>query len=156
PQPVSITSNVTYTFTIANKGPYPATQAELVELLPDTLTFISASNPQGTWFFDGAAVTFDFNTFTNNATATATIIAKTSIPTQLISQVSVTAAEVDLNPNNNSASLVTTVNPIADLALSQTGPGFGYVFTNATYTLTLANPGPSPAANVVVTDVLPT
>src|SRR5262245_16617620 len=43
----------------------------------------------------------------------------------------------------------------ADMAVTATGPGSVTAGTNATYTITLSNNGPSAAQNVVLTDTLP-
>src|SRR6185436_13748321 len=76
PEPVSLTSNVTYTVVVNNKGTYAANFVELTDVLPDNVSFVSATNTFGTCQnFDGVIVC-NFPLLTNNASATVTIIAK--------------------------------------------------------------------------------
>jgi len=57
---------------------------------------------------------------------------------------------------NNNAQTTTTVNRVADLAITKTDqPDPVIVGNNITYELTVTNKGPSPANNMVVTDTLP-
>ncbi len=67
------------------------------------------------------------------------------------------AYETDLNPANNSVSVVTTVNrPVADLGLTQTvAPDpvvVGYSLTN---TVVITNRGPGTGLSAVLTEPLP-
>jgi uncharacterized repeat protein (TIGR01451 family) len=155
PEPVSLTSNVTYTLTVNNKGPYTANFVELAAVLPDNVSFVSATNTFGTSsYFDGVLVC-NFGALTNNAIAFVTVVAKAMTNGVGSGPVQVTALELDLIPANNQATLTTTVNPLADLSIGQTGPSSGYAGTNFIYTLTITNRGPSTATGVTVTDVIP-
>ena len=62
----------------------------------------------------------------------------------------------DTNASNNVTPPVTTsVTPVADLAVTKTGPA-GIVFgTNFNYTISVTNAGPSTATGISVTDSLP-
>ena len=107
----------------------------------------------------GNTVTADFGAMAANSSATLTI---TVVPTaaaipQITDQATVTSqGSDDPNPNNNTASLTTTIDPSADLALPLAGsPGTVTVGDTVTYTLTATNSGPSDADDVVVTDTLP-
>src|SRR5205823_11867444 len=57
--------------------------------------------------------------------------------------------------NHHVSTLMTTVDPRADLTVSATGPANGNEGDTFTYNITVTNNGPSDAANVVLTDVLP-
>ena len=61
----------------------------------------------------------------------------------------------DATGNNTSAPMITAVTPQADLSVTKAGPGSVNAANNITYTLTVANAGPSVATSVVVTDALP-
>ena len=62
----------------------------------------------------------------------------------------------DPTPGNNSAGpIITTVTPIADLAITKSGPSNWPAVSNLVYTITLTNLGPSAASSVMVTDTLP-
>src|SRR5262249_5039551 len=74
----------------------------------------------------------------------------------IVNNVAVAASEADTNLANNAASATTTVTPIADLSITKTdGPDPVNAGANLTYTINASNAGPSPAANVTVTDTLP-
>jgi len=155
PEPVSLTSNVTYTLVVNNKGPYAANFVELTDVLPTNVSFISATNTLGTCQnFDGVIVC-DFALFPNNSSATVTIVAKAITSGVASSPIVVTALELDLIPANNQATLTTTVNLLADLSIGQAGPSSGYAGSNLVYTLNFTNRGPSTASGVTITDVLP-
>ena len=63
----------------------------------------------------------------------------------------------DPNPTNNtSPPVTTTVMPVADVMVTETGPTNVFAGTNYSYTVTVTNSGPSTAGNVVVSDNLPT
>src|SRR5439155_10930918 len=53
------------------------------------------------------------------------------------------------------ATVITTVNPLADLGIGQTGPGTGLAGSNITYTLRVTNYGPSAASGTVVSEAVP-
>jgi uncharacterized repeat protein (TIGR01451 family) len=59
-----------------------------------------------------------------------------------------------VNATNNTCS-ITVVAAQSDVSIAQTGPATVVGKANITYTLTVTNAGPSPAANVIVGDTLP-
>ena len=61
----------------------------------------------------------------------------------------------DPRPENNVASVVTTVTQGADLSITKTGPTTAVPGTQVTYALTVANAGPSDATAVIVNDPTP-
>jgi uncharacterized repeat protein (TIGR01451 family) len=68
----------------------------------------------------------------------------------------VSSATSDPNTGNNSDSESTTVNPVADLALTKSdGPDPVEAAESLTYTLSVSNAGPSGADSLTVTDTLP-
>ena len=71
------------------------------------------------------------------------------------------AIDLDPNPNNNTASVVVTVNPPfnpqADLSVTKTGsPANVTVGQNITYSIVVSNAGPNTASNVISRDSIPT
>jgi len=155
PNPVALTNNLTLTLTVINKGPYPASAVELIDVLPPELSFVSVANSQGTAYYDSGVVVCDFTNMVNNASATVTILAKAMTNGVTTNFASVSALELDLIPANNSVTQLVTISPPADLALGMTGPTSGFAGTNVTYTLKLTNAGPAAATGITVTDVLP-
>jgi len=155
PEPVSFTSNVTYTLVVSNGGPSFARFVELTDVLPTNVSFVTVSSTRGNCTYSDGVIVCAFDTLTNSAAATVTIVAKATTPVIGNSQVSLKSLELDLFPANNLASPTTTVHPLSDLSISQTGPASGYAGTNFIYTLNITNRGPSAAPNVTVTDVIP-
>jgi len=155
PNPVALTNNLTLTLTVSNKGPYPASAVELIDVLPPELSFVSVANSQGTAYYDSGVVVCDFTNMANNASATVTILAKAMTNSVTTNFASVSALELDLVPANNSVTQLVTISPPADLAIGMTGPISGFAGTNFTYTLRLTNAGPAAATGITVTDVLP-
>jgi uncharacterized repeat protein (TIGR01451 family) len=61
----------------------------------------------------------------------------------------------DPRPENNAASVVTTVTQLADLSITKTGPASAVSGGRVTYAVTVANAGPSAATAVTVDDPTP-
>ena len=61
----------------------------------------------------------------------------------------------DPRPENNRASVVTTITELADLSITKTGPTTAVPGQQVTYALTVANTGPSAATGVTVDDPIP-
>jgi uncharacterized repeat protein (TIGR01451 family) len=170
PTSVKAGSTATYTVTLSNLGPDPASGVVLTDLL-------SFSTPNGTFApssFSIAPAASDPDSFTaggpiftetaNAAIAsgnTDTFVVTAQIPatvpagSTVTSAVSVTSTTSDPNLANNSDSVTTNVIPLAsDLSVTETGPASVKAGSTATYDITLSNLGPDPASGVVLSDVL--
>lgn len=159
PEPAIVTSNLTYTLTVQNKGTiWPATQIVVTDALPVELSFVSAtSNNLVNCSYDPFAgiVTCNVATLTNGASVTFNIV-MSALTNGIVTNVpSVTAFEYDPITANNTAAVTSTVLGISDLGLGLTGPVTAFAGSNATYTFTVTNRGPSLADGVVLTDPLP-
>src|SRR6266550_4777786 len=74
----------------------------------------------------------------------------------LTNTATVSAATADPHPNNNSATATTTVTAVADLSVLATdAPDPIHLGQTLTYTLRVANNGPSSATGVTVSNTLP-
>src|SRR6266704_2476283 len=158
PNPGLVSSNLTYTIDLLNKGPSPVTSLTVTDVMSPLVSLVSATNTQGTSFtFDGVAtVTCTLTNLAKNATATVTIIVNPTATGSATNIANAASFEFDPNPANNTASIVTTINPLADLTLSQSGlPNPVVAGSNLIYTLLVRNLGPSTTTNVVLTDPLP-
>jgi len=151
-------TNVTYTISVTNTGPIAASNVVVTDTLPATATFVSAT---AGGVAAGQVVTWPtIPSLAVGATVTFTLTVTMPASGTLLNLVATTAATADLVPGNNdgsaSTSRVTTlVQPLADLTVSLTGPssiGSGGLIS---YLVTVTNTGPNSAANVVVTDTLP-
>ncbi|MFN8465060.1 MAG: hypothetical protein U0X20_05890 [Caldilineaceae bacterium] len=160
---------LTFTLAVTNNGPSPVNSAQLLDLLPDGLQLIRVTPSQG---YCNAGIscllgTLNYISSTEGAvlrgTAVVTVLVRVS-PDTLDQRVLTNTAFVqserqDPVPENNLASAEVTVlpgTPIADLQIEKKDEiGVSTAGGLITYTLRVYNAGPSPAANVMVTDPLP-
>jgi uncharacterized repeat protein (TIGR01451 family) len=149
----NVGGTVTFTLTLHNAGPDPATGVVVSDPLPAGLTFQGANPSQGT--YDPATGVWTFGTLAANATATMTITALVVAPTTATNVAVASSSPFDPNLDNNTATATVTPQQ-ADLALTKTvsnpTPNVGDAVV---FTITLTNHGPNDATNVKVDDVLP-
>ena len=130
PDPVTAGNNLTYTITVINKGPDVATGATLIDTLPTSVNFVSATPSQGSCSYVSGIVsgivTCNLGNLTASASgnlATVTILVKPVTPGAITNQVSVSSNTSDPNPNDNTATQNTTVtSPTVCLDLIQLLP----------------------------------
>jgi len=157
PASVLASNNFSYTLTVTNTGPSPASDVLVLDPLPLGTTFVSASEG---WTNDAGVVSWSLTNLNAGATTNLTVTVTAPLLGLLTNTVASTSTATDPGPANNDGSasearVLTTVIQVADIATTVTGPTS--VLTNATfnYTLLVANAGPSPARSVVVSDALP-
>lgn len=158
PEPVIITSNLTYTLTVTNHGPSIAAGVLVTNVLPAGVQFVSATTATGSATTNSAGiVTWSVGSLAMDASATLTLVVSPTVAGSLPNTAGVTGATPDLNPDNNAASVISTVvSPTADLAIGLVGtPSPVLAGYNLTYSITVTNLGPATAANVMVTNKLP-
>ena len=155
PGSVNAANNITYTLTVANAGPSPATSVVVTDALPANVTFISATGG-GTTNSSGAVFWPTIPALTNGASTNLSVTVLAPAGGVVTNTATVGSPVPDPTPGNNtSAPAITLINAQADLSVTKAGPGSVNAANNITYTLTVANAGPSPATSVVVTDALP-
>ncbi|MBI1760163.1 MAG: DUF11 domain-containing protein [Acidobacteria bacterium] len=158
PDPVLVGDNLTYTASVTNNGPADATGVTITDHLPSTVTVSSAAATSGSCTQTSGTVICNVGALSNGASATITIVVtpNASAAGTLNNIASVTGAETDPTPGNNSTTASTTVNPKAELSITKTDlPDPVFVGSPLTYEIRATNNGPSPATGVVVTDTLP-
>jgi len=159
PDPVVEGNPLTYTLTVTNTGPGPATNVLVVDTLPAGVTFISATPSTGTCNPPSPTVDCDLGTLSNGSVETIDIVVTAPIGAGVITNNAVVSTtRVDPNPANDSASEDTTVTVPggADVALSKSdSPDPVNVTQTFSYTLTVDNLGPDEATDVVLVDTLP-
>ena len=144
---------VTFTVTVVNAGPSPATGVVVTDVLPAGLTLVSATESQGTY----TSPTWTVGTLSETGTpATLTLVATVTAPGALVHTATITQqTEVDANPANNRASVTLNATESANLtvtkSLTRSSPHVGELLT---FNVSVANQGPSPATGVAVTEVL--
>ena len=152
-------TNVTYTIAVTNDGPSDSQNVTLTDVIPAQTTLVSATQTAGPTFTctSAGAFTCTIATLANGATATFEITL--AIEPGASGTISNTAQAIpetfDANAPNNQSTVTTTIAASADLAVTKTAPATATAGTNITYTIVLANNGPSNATNVLLSDVLP-
>lgn len=144
---------VTYTVTVTNDGPDPATGVAVTDALPAGLTFSGATPSQGA-YTSGTGL-WAVESLASGASATlvlaATVDAGTGGASVVNSAVVTASDQADPVGSNNNASRSVAV-PLADLGVAVTvddaTPNEGQTVT---FTITLTNYGPDAASGIAVT-----
>ncbi|MCX8090587.1 MAG: proprotein convertase P-domain-containing protein, partial [Verrucomicrobiae bacterium] len=156
PNLVMLGDPVTFTFTVTNLGPNPATGLAFTNVLPASLTLLSASASQGTTTTNANTVLVNLGSLNPSASATVTVVARPNLHGPITNTATAGASENDLNPANNTASALTTVRlPWADLTLAKLADAEVVLGSNVNFTIGVTNLGPEIALNVTVSDPLP-
>jgi uncharacterized repeat protein (TIGR01451 family) len=150
----NVGDNISYTVTLSNTGPDPATGVQVTDLLPVGLTFVSASPSQGA--YDGGTGLWSLGTVSVGSPQTLVIDATVTSPNPQTNTATITHTDqYDPETANDTTSIVATPQQ-ANLALaktvSNTSPN---VEDTIRYTVTLIDTGPDAATDVRVTDLLP-
>ena len=157
--PVVAGAGFSYTVTVTNAGPSDAATVVLTDVLPVGITYVSATPDQGSCSESAGTVTCGVGTVSDGASVDVVIAVTVDAdtpPGTISNIVSISSATSDPSVANDSASEDTTITTSADLSVVKVdsadpvdaGDGFSY-------TVTVANAGPSDAQTVVLTDVLP-
>ena len=164
PDPVTAGANLTYTVTVGNAGPDPAAAASWNFTLPAGLGFVSLPAVSG-WTCTTPAVGAggtvscsqpNFAVGSDVFTLTVAVAPNVVAGTVLSATVSATSASGDPNAANNSATATTTASASADLSVTNVAaPATAVSGQPVTYTVTVANAGPSNAANVSLGNPIP-
>ena len=155
PSAVPAGAPVTYSIFVTNMGFTTATGARLTDTLPGGAVFVSATTAAGSCGHTNGVVVCNLGHLAASASASVTIVAQL---TQAGSTNTVVASGfgAEDTPADNTARLITTVNPAADLTLALSANSNPVTVSNLlTYTLRVTNRGPSQAMTVTATDILP-
>jgi uncharacterized repeat protein (TIGR01451 family) len=150
-------TDFSYTVTVTNAGPSPASEVVVSDALPAGAMFVSASDG-GT--HDAGVVTWSLARLDSGEVTNFTVTVTAPANGMMINIAASAATTADLVPSNNNGSaddaqVLTTITPVADIATTVTGPSIAITNAPFSYTVTVANLGPSVATSVAVRDTLP-
>ena len=165
--PVLAGNTIAYTITVSNAGPSDSQTVALSDVVPANTTFVSDAQLSGPAFTltspavgGTGTISGTIATLASGASATFTVVVlvspSTPDGTMIANTATVTAATADPNLANNSATVTTLGATQANLSVTKaiTGgtlqPG-----DTVTYTITVANAGPSDSQTVALSDVVP-
>ncbi len=122
PDPVPVGSNVTFTLSVGNAGPDPATGVRLVFTPPAGATFVSAT---GGVTPSGGTLTFPIATLAVGASTSFVVVVRPTAPGAFVSTLVAFATEADPASGDNTSTLTVT-------ALDVTAPAVVKVLASST------------------------
>jgi uncharacterized repeat protein (TIGR01451 family) len=160
PDPLYAGEKITYLMTVSNTRSTDAHGIVLTDTLPAGVILASAIPSQGACDNE---IVCDLGTILANSSASITLVVTTTIDGLITNKASVGSLDYDQNIADNTYQEMATVLPSADISVSKVenlepsrlDKTNAYIETIA-YTLTVLNEGPSLAADVILTDTLPT
>jgi len=108
PDPVTVGSSLTYLLSVSNSGPDAATNVTVTDVLPASVTLVSASPSAGSCT-GTTTISCVLGTVASGATVTVGIVVTPTAAGEITNSASVTAAGTDPDSANNSATATTTV-----------------------------------------------
>ncbi|SHH08746.1 beta strand repeat-containing protein, partial [Pedobacter caeni] len=168
PQTAIAGSAITYQLKIGNNGPIDITGLTITDNIPADIKNVTWSST----LFGSATLTGAANGTTNAIATTANIAAGAGNYILINVQGTIDAAtagknitntanitlpagKTDFNMSNNSSSVITAVSSKSGLSVRKMGPSDAVSGAEITYTVIVANAGPSNAVQAVITDVVP-
>ncbi len=156
PNTVTAPGNIAYNVQVTNLGPYDAEAVTLVDTLSGEVGFVSAT-PGCTYNAGPRQVTCDLGDMTLSSSESISItvsVAASKAGRTIINAADATSTTVDPNPANNHAQKSTTVD-LANVNIVKSAPDQVDKGATDQYQIVVTSTGPSSAANVRVTDILP-
>jgi uncharacterized repeat protein (TIGR01451 family) len=120
PDPVFIGSNLTYTITIANGGPFNAPNVQMTNSLPASVTLKSAVTTQGILSTNSNPVTGALGSVTNGLPVIVTLTVVPNALGTITDSASVGSDNPDPATGNNTVNATTTVLPLPFLTIKRT------------------------------------
>ncbi len=151
---IRVGQSVTFVVAITNNGPANATGVIVDDLVPGTLTTLSATASQGT--YNAVTGRWNIGALPVGQTRTLTVLARGEAVSTVLNTAALAASTpVDTNDLNNvDSAAVQIVAPRSDLAVTKTvSPGEAQVGDLVTYVVTAFNNGPDGAHDVVVREL---
>lgn len=122
--PVTVGSNLTFTIVIFNKGPFAAPNATFTNTLPTTVTLTGVSVPAG-WLVatNGSTLSGSATNLEIGAVIPLFVTVRTQAPGDITATVTASSDYTDPVLGDNTASIVTTVEPVALLSIGAVDDG---------------------------------
>src|ERR1017187_6055716 len=133
--PVRVGSNLTYTITMSNGGPFAVSDAQVLDGLQPGVTFVSANVSQGATTLSNGVVRGTLGALANGGSATMNITITAPVPAILTNVAMVTSSAADPNPDNNTATLFTSAQTSIPPSLTIAQPVDNSYVTNASVTV---------------------
>jgi uncharacterized repeat protein (TIGR01451 family) len=127
PEPIGIGMNLTYSIDALNEGPQDASGVMLLDNLPGGTNLVSATPSQGSCSQANRIVTCNLGSLASAFDATVSLVVTPTATGTITNSVSVSGAQQDLAPANNSITQNTTVVPVFTLTAAIAGTGTGSV-----------------------------
>lgn len=155
PSAVVVSNNLTYTLRVTNYGPATATGVVVTNYLPAGVAYVSSSPAAST--NAAGEVIWSVGTLAKDGFATLTLVVRPDTAGVIVNRAAVGAASGDPNPDDDTATLSTTVVlPTANLAIGVGGlPNPIWLGETVTYSVYVTNLGPAAAPVLAVTNMLP-
>lgn len=150
---------VSWQIVVANAGPSTAVDVVLSDQLPDGLRDVSVSDADLVCDLTDGDVTCTWAALATGESRTVTIdalVSSTYADSDLLNTAAVSSATYDPDESNDTSGVSSSTGAEYDLSVLKTvADDTVAYFAETTFTFVVANDGPSAAAGVVVTDVLP-
>lgn len=155
PATVAADGQLTWTLKATNNGEDPATGVEITDPLPAGTVFDSA-DPGCTLAAGTVTCAVGDLAVGESAERRITVtVPRALADTTVVNSATVSGDQADDEPGNDSDEATTKVGPSADLSVVKSGPARVNANGTVTWTLAIANAGPSTATAVSVKDTLP-
>jgi uncharacterized repeat protein (TIGR01451 family) len=168
PASVNAGSVISYLVRIVNNGPSAANDTVFTDNVPASIASISANCSSATGGavcpstvgVSGNSVSASIPTLPAGGvvffTISGTVLGNAPASVSNTANVTVATGIIDPDPTNNTSTVATAVQPVADLRVTKTGPASANAGAPVTYTIVAINSGPSAANNAIITDNVPT
>jgi uncharacterized repeat protein (TIGR01451 family) len=155
-----VQSNLTFTITLTNYGPWFASNIVVTNFLPSGMAYVGNSQSSGSATFNSGLFTWTVPSLGTNAATAWASAALTLQPTNTGAFTNIAGLVTNagtVNPDDKTASAsVYVIAPTADLVISLLdSPDPVLLNNNVTYNLTVSNLGPATATGVVASNTLP-
>ena len=150
-------SPITYALTVTNNGPSTTTTTTVSDTLPTDTSYVSATPSTGSCSAAAGVITCELGSMAIGDSVEITVVVDVDpASTGLLTNTATVSSNLpDVNPLDNTSTVVTSPTAQADLVIDKVAPATYVPGTPVTYTIDVTNDGPSTATDVVVTDTLP-